>query len=233
MIVSAGPLQWPLLGADCGTADGVDPQLWTRTQAAAVEWLWAATGRRLGTREMLVRPGNARSCGVEVAAARVRLPGPVRDVTAVQTHGGTVDPGDYRVDPGGWLRLVDGSSWPLQDWTAGPGDDGYWTVSYLRGVTVPLGGQVAAGVLACELLAAKTNPNACRLPLNTVQVVRAGTTITLADLEPGTTGLPDVDRWVSSVNPARRTRRPAVWSPDLTSARMRARCWGPRPVPSP
>lgn len=217
MIVTAGPLLWPLVGADCGDAPGVDSVLWGQVQAQAVEWLWAASGRRLGTRVMVVRPGNASSCGVAVAPSRVRLPGPVQSVTAVQAFGGTVDPASYRYD-GGWLTLVDGTAWPMQDWAAAEGDPGYWAVTYLRGAAVPVGGQVAAGELACELLLARTSPDTCRLPSNAIQVARAGVTISLADLQPGSTGLASVDQWIATVNPDKRTRRPRVWSPDLAAA---------------
>ena len=40
-------------------------------------------------------------------------------------------------------------------------------------------------------------------------------------LDAGLTGLPEVDLWIRSVNPDRKTHRPRVYSPDLHFPSMR------------
>lgn len=212
----------------------------------ASSWLWAATGRRLGLCEVTVRPcGLPCSCtgwdchldsgpvwypyidgGMWYNATRcsacrcqvpseVALPGPVESIVEVQIDGQTVDPATYRVDDFKFLVRT-GGRWPdSPDLTATQG----WTVTYLRGIPVPDGGAQVTGELACEFLKAcqSGTQDACRLPEGVQRVIREGVQMTISpDTE---SGLPAVDAWVASVNPAGSTRPPVVVSPDSTLAR--------------
>jgi len=90
---------------------------------------------------------------------------------------------------------------------------------------VPLGGQIAAGLLAGELLKARRGGK-CRLPARAQSVAREGVDVTLLDpaalYEAGLTGLAEVDQWITAVNPARLRTRPSVSSPDHPLRGLRA-----------
>lgn len=111
------------------------------------------------------------------------------------------------------------ASWPTrQDVRQEIGAPNTWGVWYLRGVPVPRAGELAAGVLACELGKAAKNDASCQLPSRVQTVTRQGVTLaildTFDDLAKGRTGIPAVDMWVQSVNlPRSASRLPA--SPDF------------------
>jgi hypothetical protein len=156
----------------------------------------------------------------------VTLPGPVQRVLEVRIDGQVVDPADYRVDNKRKLVAQNGLCWPVcQDMTLPAGQVGTWTVTVLRGKPVPEMGLFVAGLLACELVKACTPATAgeCRLPANVKSVVREGVSL---DLEPfvvggtdgnpafGRTGIPEVDLWLTMVNPNKTTTRSRAYSPD-------------------
>lgn len=60
MLTTEGPLAWPLLPPD--PPAGADPTQWDSAQAAAVEWLWSASGRQFGTRSTTYRPATMALC---------------------------------------------------------------------------------------------------------------------------------------------------------------------------
>lgn len=134
----------------------------------------------------------------------VRLPGPVASVTSVTIDGTALDPGAYRLD-GSQLVRTDGGWWPDdQDVALPPTQPGTWQVAYSRGLEVPVGGQVAAGVLATELAKAACGDSSCQLPQRVQTITRQGVTMALLDdfknsLDHGYTGIWVVDSWISSV----------------------------------
>jgi hypothetical protein len=122
----------------------------------------------------------------------------------------------YRLE-GNYLIRQDGGVWPLgQNMVAALGQANTWAVTYNRGYQVPLAGQVAMGLLICEFLKALRMDKSCRLPANVTAATRSGVSVTL-DLTKAmrTTGVAEVDRWVTSVNPNGRQGPGQVWSPDV------------------
>lgn len=171
-----------------------------------------------------VRCGSCRRVCSCRAPRSIRLPGPIVDVTEVLIDGDPLPEGAYRVDGGRYLVRTDGGSWPTwQDLEADPDEDGTWQVTYRRGVKVPDGGQIAAGVLAMELWKAACGDEDCGLPQRLQTVTRQGVTVGVAidqfeDVEQGRTGIWLVDSWVASVTKPRPV--PILYSPDIP-----ARSW--------
>lgn len=153
------------------------------------------------------------------------LPGPVTAVSEVLVDGVVLDPSAYRVDNRSLLVRLDGGVWPVcQDMTLPPSEVGTFRISYSRGAEVPVGGQVAAGVLACELAKAWCRDATCALPQRVQTVTRQGVTVAMIDngegIEKGQTGIWIIDSWVSSItNPVRPS---TVLSPDVPRSRWRA-----------
>jgi hypothetical protein len=161
------------------------------------------------------------SCRVH---SEVRLPDPVESIVSVSVDGAVVDPSAYRVDNRSMLVRTDGESWPrcqnlnLSDET----DAGTFFVTYLQGVPVPVAGQIAAGMLACDF--AKSCTTGCQLPGNLSTLSRQGVEVTMVDpteaLGAGLTGVAMVDLWIRSVNPYQLASRPRVRSLDDHSPRV-------------
>lgn len=129
-------------------------------------------------------------------AGSVMLPGPVAGVVEVRIDGAALAEADWELRPGGVLVRTDGTAWP---------HDGL-SVDYGRGVAVPVGGQIAVGVLAWELSLAVECPDDCQLPQRLTSITRQGVSVAVmdqfADLEQGRTGIWLIDSWVSSVTSA-------------------------------
>lgn len=91
-----------------------------------------------------------------------------------------------------------------QDMSADPmTDPDTFMVTYLRGRSAPPGGQLAAGVLACELAKMICGDKGCKLPKRVTSISREGVTIDLLDSfstmwDKGSTGLLVVDMWLAS-----------------------------------
>lgn len=144
---------------------------------------------------------------------------PIREILGVVIDGVALDPSAYRVDDRRWLLRKDGQLWPLvQDLTKEPGDPDTWTVTFTFGEDVPPDGQLAARVLACELAQGLTT-GVCRLPKRATNLARQGVNIALIDpvdvLDQGKFGIPEVDAFLHTVNPARLTERPSIMSVDV------------------
>lgn len=160
------------------------------------------------------------------ARCEVWLPGPVDTVTDVRVDGVVIPPTAYRIDNNNILVREDGECWPeCQDFNLSgvdPDTEGTFVVSYTRGTPVPPAGQIAAGLLACDF--AKSCTTGCKLPGNLASLTRQGVEVTVADptdeLNAGLTGIPQVDQWIRSVNPARLPGRMRVYSPDLVPPRV-------------
>jgi hypothetical protein len=116
---------------------------------------------------------------------------------------------------GAWLERTD-----CHDWSVCAGRP--VVVAYTWGFTPPSGGVRSVVALAVEAAKQRHGDSSCRLPRRVVSVTRQGVTMALIDpmtfLEKGLTGVPEVDLWISSVNPSRRARRGSVWSPDMPRA---------------
>lgn len=161
------------------------------------------------------------------AACEFFLPGPICSITEVKIGDEVIDPDRYVVYD--WNRLVfvadEDSVCPptCQDIAVPAGTAGTWSVRYTLGEPVTTAANLMAGQYACELARALTGDTACRLPRNVQSVARQGIDIAFADpwalAEAGLTGLPEVDLWLRSVNPAQLAERPQVWSPDLPRSR--------------
>jgi hypothetical protein len=213
--------------SDCGSGDttfwGYGP--YTGGSSAGGRW-GPALVNGAWTNVTCGRCGELCSCsgGTE----ELRLPGPVASVEEVLIDGVALDPGAYRVDNRSLLVRTDGGGWPgCQDMSAPVTDLGTWQVSYSHGTAVPPGGQLAAGVLACELAKGATGDKSCALPQRVQTISRQGVTMTLLDsfneLNQGRTGVWLVDSWVASVIQPRRGG--SVRSVDVPSPRHRVTTW--------
>lgn len=173
---------------------------------------------------------GCRRCGDQCGCGhleQIKLPGPISSVEAITIDGETMPSGSYRVDDGKFLVRLDGGSWPLcQDLSVSPTEEDTWEITYKRGVPVPSGGNVAAGVLALELAKAACNDKSCQLPQRVQSITRQGVTIAMLDafddIEKGHTGIWLIDSWLSSMNNAPIPSR--VYSPDV-SPRSRRKTW--------
>lgn len=174
------------------------------------------------------------SCGYECAcgpdrATSIQLPGPVASVQNVTIDGEELSKMAYRVDHGYLIRM-DGKPWPTyQDFNKESGK-GTWSITYLRGLEVPAGGQVAAARLAMEFAKAMCNDSSCALPERVSSVSRQGVTIgavldAFEGLDEGKTGIWIVDAWVASVTKAPTTMG-RVYSPDFNDGRSPIRTRG-------
>lgn len=164
--------------------------------------------------------GQAAGCGCQRGPS-VSLPGPIVGPVSVKIDGETLDDSAYRVE-GRFLIRTDGEEWPrCQDMDADDDAVGTWSVTYTRGIEVPVGGQVAAGLLACELAKAACGDPSCGLPQRIQSVTRQGVTVAVLDsfddIESGRTGIWLIDSWVASITKPRRRGR--VMSPDYRMGR--------------
>ncbi len=170
--------------------------------------------------------GDNCSCSGNTEA--LRLPGPIAEVTSVMIDGQALPITAYRVDNASVLVRTDNLGWPVcQDMSLAPTEEGTWEINYTQGLPVPAGGQVAAGVLACELGKAATGDSSCQLPRRLQTIARQGVTMTfldaMDDLDKGRTGIWLIDSWVASVmNPPRPSQ---VYSPDIPRPRNRVTTW--------
>lgn len=163
-------------------------------------------------------------CGNDVCSCTyvptIDLMGPVACITTIFQDGVLLDPSAYRVDNYRWLVRTDGHDWPVcQDMVAPTTATNTLEVTYQIGVEVPAGGQLAAGVLACQMAKAACGDGTCELPQRIHSVTRQQVNVTVLDSYDafyinGTTGLFAVDSWVNSVNFSRNRAGTRISSPD-------------------
>ena len=151
------------------------------------------------------------------------LPGPVNSITTVNLNGAVIDPSAYRVDDGQWLVRTDGDCWPdCADYNVNTGE-GFFQVTYVRGIPVPAVLAEAAGKLACEFAKACVGDNTCRLPGRLRSLTRSGVEVAFVDvdtlLKNGLTGIIEVDQVFMAMNPKNLFRPSHVWSPDMPRIR--------------
>lgn len=227
-----GPCEWPLIFGNAALTafDKLDedleegaPKLSDAVKAAAVDFLWNWTGRVYGPCEITVDlclegctptisstwitpsrtafdPKFIRACEPDCDCGKdctmARLPWPVHSVAEVQIDGTTVEAADYRIINRRFVQLTNGDTWPQCG-------EGPVRITYSKGLTVPKGGQVAAGTLALEMAKALTRDPSCQLPRRIQSIARQGIDMTMVDnfaeLDEGKTGLWLVDSWIASV----------------------------------
>lgn len=164
-------------------------------------------------------PAASGACGCRsncrhVTDADVWVPGPIASVTRVTIDGAVVPPESYVVRSRRWLRRTDGQAWPQdQDLNAADDEPGAFVIEYQRGIPVPQDGQIAAGVLAVDILRGMSGQE-CALPARITSVSRQGLSMEIdprAYFAEGLTGVEAVDQWIMAVNPY-KSRRPATIS---------------------
>lgn len=160
--------------------------------------------------------GCLGQCACEPSGPTVlSLPGPAQDISEVMIDGEVLPTTAYRLERNRWLIRTDGETWPTcQDQNLPDDADGAFAITYLKGVPVPTGGQIAAGRLACELAKGFCDDDSCALPERVQTVTRQGITVAVAQTPEmwEQTGIWSIDAWVQSVNVPRS--RPGVRSVD-------------------
>lgn len=150
----------------------------------------------------------------------IRLLGPVSSITEVTVDGVTLDPSAYRIDNRRLLVRTDGECWPrCQDLSTPIGEEGTFSVSYVRGLAPPPDAVRAVTDLAFEIAKAECGVSGCKLPSRLTSISRQGITVdTMIDdldfLERGRTGLYFVDLFLRSVNPKGVSRGARVYRAD-------------------
>jgi hypothetical protein len=175
------------------------------------------------------------TCGYESCSCThvesLELPGPIAEVVEIRIDGEALDEAAYWIDSGRRIIRTDGGRWPVcQDLSVPDGEPGSWSVTYRIGAPVPEGGQIAAGVLACEMAKAVAGRSDCELPERLQTVTREGVTVGFLDpfegLEDGRTGLWLVDSWVASIQGSKARPRVYVPSPARPAVRRTSTFWG-------
>lgn len=137
---------------------------------------------------------------------------PVQAVTEVRIVNTVLDPSGYKLEGDLLYRLGD-LAWPTQDLTRPLPEEGTWSVTYTRGVPPPPGVDVLTGQLTEEFLKACSGGK-CRLPRRVRSVSRQGVSYDMIDptdiYESGKTGIPEIDLWLSAVNPRHLAAPPKV-----------------------
>lgn len=155
--------------------------------------------------------------------SEIWLPGTYA-VTGLVIDGAPLDPeSEVLVYDHSRIVRADGQQWPTcQDLSlpsdAVSGQAGTWEITILSGSPVPAGGELMAGILACELAKACIEDDSCRLPKRVQTITRQGITVGFQDafenLPDMLTGLWEVDAWITSAR-ATGWREPTIGSPDL------------------
>lgn len=163
----------------------------------------------------------------EDAARTLRLPAPVQSITSILIDGQTLPEEAYTLRDGVLYR-TDGGTWPwCNDDIADPEapDSPAWEVTYMHGTPVPIGGQIAAYTLACELAKAVCGDGSCQLPSRVQSVTRQGVSMEItqtefSEMKEGRTGIWLIDSWVAAII-APKPSPPSVRSPDIPRGSMR------------
>lgn len=184
-----------------GSGPGVGSQMW---RPVIIDGGWTNIGCGLC--------GDRCGCG---GAGGLVLPGPVSRVVSVVEDGTTLPASGYTLNRNVLHRI--GGVWAPCD----------TVVTYERGVPVPAGGEIAAGVLALELAKGACNDNTCQLPKRFQTISRQGVTVaaldSFEDVDKGHTGIFLIDSWVASMT--RPPVRPSVLSPDIPRHATRRSTW--------
>ena len=186
---------------------------------AAIQTLWAFTGRHYGyTKEVArPRPSCTAAPGYMVRGSAVVLPYPVASIDKIIFAGVEQPSGEY-TRHGNLLYRAGGEPWPAQNPAVSPYEEGGWAIYYTRGVKPPAGAARAAGLLAREFALSAAGDKRCQLPRRTSQIQRQGVTVQMVSPEEiyssGATGVSEVDLWIKAHNPNGLSSRPRVLTPD-------------------
>lgn len=171
--------------------------------------------------------GDNCGCGLTPS---LTLPGPVDSIEEILIDGQVLDPSSYEVQNGSLLIRTDDGRWPTcQNLSLPSTEPGTWEITYIYGIRVPIGGQIAAGVLACELAKAACGDEDCGLPQRVQSITRQGVTVAILDafddIDKGHTGIWIIDSWLASMTKTPQTGR--VYSPEYPNGYStgRRRTW--------
>lgn len=216
------PCDWDISACcgDCIPYQDLDNAMKVMVDEWAITRIWEWTNRRFGPCEVTYTSQSEECCWLGdryrsgCQASELVLPGPIAEPLVVTVAGEDVDVCDLRVDDYAYLvRLDDGNF------------RGEWSITYLKGEPIPPGGELVAGILACEYAKSICNDSSCRLPKRVTTVVREGLTIGMIDnfsgLKEGFTGIWVIDDWIATNNAKLGPWKAAtVSSPDVTRPRL-------------
>lgn len=159
------------------------------------------------------------------ATCEAYMPYPVAEIVDIKVDGIVLDPSAYRLDNGRIIVRTDGACFPeCQNLDLFDSEVGTWSVTLRPGETLPAIGSLAAGELACEYAKLCSGSADCSLPQQLASMTRNGIEVQVSDpqilLDAGLTGLPNVDLFIRSVNPASLRARPRVFSSDIRTPRQ-------------
>lgn len=153
---------------------------------------------------------------------RIDLGGNVISVDEILVDGEVLDPATYglygnrtlvRFDDADGLRLF----WPCCQRIAAPNTEvGTWQLTYQVGQMPPQSGRDAAYAWSLER-GKRFDQHAEHFPAHTTRAESQGIALTIeepAQLASGLIGIPEVDEFIESVNPARTMRRAQVYDPE-------------------
>lgn len=151
----------------------------------------------------------------QLGAGSIHLPMAI-EVLEVTLDGEELPPSEYTLIDGNLVRR-DGEPWPLdQDPLLPDTEEDTFAVTYRSGSSVPTGGKIAAGTLACEFAMAAQGDPECGLPQRVQTFTRQGVSVATLDefddLKEGHTGIWLIDSWIASIT--QTPSRPSVLSPD-------------------
>jgi len=159
---------------------------------------------------------QAFTSGIQDYRMVLALTGPVVEIVEIIQDGETVDPDGYTLFGARFLVRTDGKVWHLWQNLAKPAT---LTVTYRRGKPWPAYAQIVAGTLCCEMAKDFISDPSCKLSKMAKTITREGISIQLPAIQEfiaaGLTGIPEVDRWIRTVNPNGLARSARVYSPDL------------------
>jgi len=202
------------------TFEGLGPEAAYWELGNTYGWGWLPVYSPYGWLSLRCGLCGAIACQCGESLKALHLPGPVEIVHEVKIEADVLDPAAYRLDYGHTLIRQDGETWPsFQDLIEPLGSPRTWSIDYTHGIPVPYGGQLAAGLLACELYKAAQGDETCGLPSRVQSIARQGVSMelvqtTFAEAQDGRTGIWAIDSWIAAVTKPRAFA--SVASPDIT-----------------
>lgn len=136
---------------------------------------------------------------------------PVVSVQEISQGGVVFDPSEYSIRNNAYLRRANGIPWVLD-----PVNE--LLITYTWGVPVPPAGKRAAIRLANEFILNDMGSPECALPQRLMSVNRQGLSYSFVDpqqfLDNGRIGIPEIDFFISTVNPTKSRKKPLIISVD-------------------
>jgi hypothetical protein len=205
---------------DCGPYQDLDNAMQQQVDEWAINRLWEWTNRRFGPCEVTYTNESEECCWLfdryrsMCRSSELILPGPIAEPLEVIVADEEVDVCELRVDDYAYLVRLDGGNF-----------HGAWEVTYLKGEPIPPGGELIAGILACEYAKTVCNDPTCKLPKRLTTVAREGLTMGMIDnftgLSDGFTGIWVIDDWIATNNAKLGPwKASTVSSPDIRRPRL-------------